>query len=340
MSHRAHTPSSVRARWTALTSSRWGSVLRLGGRNRSIGLAYLLALAMFLVVTAYTPGFASPNHVRILLIEGSFIGLVGLGQTFVILGGGVDLSIPWTLNAVAILVTVLANGRDSQLFWAIPLVLALAAVVGLTNGIGVALFEVSPIIMTLGMNVIVEGALLIYMGSNQPQNSPTFITNLAIHRLGPIPYDTLLWAAVTVAATVALTWTTFGRRLYAVGTSRTVSEFSAINVAPVVILTYVISAVCAGLAGIVMAGYYNQAYLGMGDPYLFASVAAVAIGGAPITGGSGHYLGSVAGALILTLLAALLPLLNLASGWLDIIYGLVILVTVGLATTRFKGDEV
>jgi ribose transport system permease protein len=339
MSAGAPAPTAARSRLAALTSSRWGTRVLGPGGNRSIGLAYLLALVMFLVITAYTPGFASPNHVRVLLIEASFIGLVGLGQTFVILGGGVDLSIPWTLNAVAILVTVFANGHDSSLFWAIPLVLCLAALVGLVNGIGVAVFEVSPIIMTLGMNVIVEGALLIYMGSNQPQNSPTFMTNLAIHRLGPIPYDTLLWLAVTALATVVLTWTTFGRRLYAVGTSRTVSVFSGVNVSPVVIFTYVISAVCAGIAGIIMAGYYNQAYLGMGDPYLFASVAAVAIGGAPITGGSGHYLGTVAGALILTLLAGLLPLLNLAPGWLNVIYGLAILLTVGLATLRFAGDD-
>ncbi len=321
-----------------MLTPRWAALILHGGRNRSIGLAYLLALVMFLVVTAYTPGFASPNHIRVLLIEASFIGLVGLGQTFVILGGGVDLSIPWTLNAVAILVTVFANGQDARLFWALPLVLALAALIGLANGVGVALFGVSPIIMTLGMNVIVEGALLIYMGANQPQNSPTFIANLAIRRLGPIPYDTILWAAMTALATIVLTWTTFGRRLYAVGTSPTVTRFSGINVMPVVILTYMISAVCAGLAGVVMAGYYNQAYLGMGDPYLFASVAAVAIGGAPITGGSGHYLGTVAGALILTLLAGLLPILNLAQGWLNIIYSLAILVTVGLATIRFKGD--
>jgi len=332
-------PTTPRSRPTALLAPRWAALILRGGRNRSIGLAYLLALVMFLVVTAYTPGFASPNHVRVLLIEASFIGLVGLGQTFVILGGGVDLSIPWTLNAVAILVTVFANGQDARLFWALPLVLALAALIGLTNGVGVALFGVSPIIMTLGMNVIVEGALLIYMGTNQPQNSPTFIANLAIRRLGPIPYDTILWAAITALATIVLTWTTFGRRLYAVGTSPTVTQFSGINVMPVVIVTYMISAVCAGLAGVVMAGYYNQAYLGMGDPYLFASVAAVAIGGAPITGGSGHYLGTVAGALILTLLAGLLPILNLAQGWLNIIYGLAILVTVGLATIRFKGDE-
>ena len=97
-------------------------------------------------------------------------------------------------------------------------------------------------------------------------------------------------------------------------------------------MPYVVSGVTSALAGIVLTGYVGQAYLGMGDPYLFSSVAAVAIGGASILGGSGHYLGTVAGALILTVLAGLLPILNLDPAALQIVYGIVILVTVAAAT--------
>jgi len=139
-------------------------------------------------------------------------------------------------------------------------------------------------------------------------------------------------------ATILLSRTAFGRRLYAVGTSRTVSEFSGVNVVPVIVGSYVISAISAGIAGILYTGFIDQAYLGMGDPYLFASVAAVAVGGAPILGGSGHYIGTVAGALILTVLSGLLPILNLDPGALQIIYGITILLTVGFATIRFRVD--
>jgi len=319
-------------------SARHRAVAALTGRNRSIVLAYVIAVVMFLITSAFSPGFASPNHVRELLIEASFIGVVGLGQTFVILGGGVDLSIPWTLNAVASVMTVLANEHDGPLVWVLPIVLGLAALIGLCNGIGVAVFGISPIIMTLGMNVIVEGALLIYMGGTQPNKTPPLIVNFALGNMGPVPVDTLIWLGLTVIATILLSRTAFGRRLYAVGTSRMVSEFSGVNVVPVIVGSYVISAVSAGIAGILYTGFIDQAYLGMGDTYLFASVAAVAVGGAPILGGSGHYIGTVAGALILTVLSGLLPILNLDPGALQIIYGVTILLTVGFATIRFRAD--
>jgi ribose transport system permease protein len=302
--------------------------------HRSIVGAYLIAIVMFVVTSAFTSGFSSPSNVRYLLVSATFIGLVGLGQTFVVLGGGVDLSIPYTLNAVALLTTIWADGRNDRLVWVLPAALGVALAIGLINGIGVALLGVSPIIMTLGMNVVVEGAVLVYMGGEQPGPAPHLVDQFALGRAGPVPVSVLIWAAAIALATLVLSITVFGRRLYAVGTSRTVSEFSGVNVAPVQIATYMISALSAGVAGVLVTGFTGQAYLGMGDAYLFASVAAVAVGGAPLIGGSGNYLGTVAGALVLTLLAGLLPVLNLDQGWTQIIYGLMILGTVALATAR------
>lgn len=304
---------------------------RLAG-NRSILFAYFGALILFAATSAFSTGFASADHIRILLIQASFIGIVALGQTFVILGGGIDLSIPWTLNGAAILMTLFANGKDGPLLWAIPLVLAMGAFVGLLNGLGIALLGISPIIMTLGMNVILSGALLLYTNGAPTAGAPSLIQSLATGRVGPIPADTILWLALVAVATIVLTWTAFGRHLYALGTNRTVAQFSGIATSRVTVITYVISGTSAALAGIVLTGYVGQAYLGMGDAYLFSSVAAVAIGGASILGGSGHYLGTVAGALILTVLAGLLPILNLDPAALQIIYGVVILVTVAAAT--------
>ena len=304
---------------------------RLTG-NRSIVFAYFGAALLFVGTSAFSTGFASANHVRILLIQASFIGIVALGQTFVILGGGIDLSIPWTLNGAAILVTLFADGKDGPLVWAIPLVLAMGALVGVINGVGIALLGVSPIIMTLGMNVILSGALLLYTNGSPTASAPRAIQSLATGRIGPIPADTVLWLALAALATLVLTWTAFGRHLYALGTNRTVAQFSGIATSRVTVITYVVSGTSAALAGIVLTGYVGQAYLGMGDAYLFSSVAAVAIGGASILGGSGHYLGTVAGALILTVLAGVLPILNLDPAALQIIYGIVILVTVAAAT--------
>jgi ribose transport system permease protein len=308
--------------------------LRRLRQNRSILLAYVGALAIFAVTSAFSPGFASENHVRVLLIEASFIGIVALGQSLVILGGGIDLTVPWTLNGAAILVSLFADGRNDRLLWAIPLVLALGAAVGLVNGLGIALLGINPIIMTLGANVILFGAVLGYTHGSPPAPAPSRVEYLATGRVGAIPVNTLIWAGLAAAATIVLTWTAFGRQLYALGTNRTVALFSGIAIGRVTVATYVISGMTAALAGILLTGYTGQAYLGMGDPFLFSSVAAVAIGGASILGGSGHYLGTVAGALILTVLAGLLPILNLNEAARQIIYGAVILVTVALATVR------
>jgi ribose transport system permease protein len=204
------------------------------------------------------------------------------------------------------------------------------------NGVGIAALGVSPIIMTLGMNVILSGALLLYTNGSPTAAAPPALETLATGRVGPIPYDTLLWIGLAAAATIVLTWTALGRHLYALGTNRTVAQFSGIATSRVTVITYVVSGTAAALAGIVLTGYTGQAYLGMGDPYLFSSVAAVAIGGASILGGSGHYLGTVAGALILTVLAGLLPILNLNPAALQVIYGVVILATVSAATLPWR----
>ena len=303
-------------------------------RNRIIVTAYAIAVAMFVITSLSTAGFASGSNIRFLLISATFVGLVGLGQTFVILGGGVDLSIPYTMTSVAMLTAVWCDGSNGPLAWVLPVVFGIAVVIGLVNGIGVALFGVSPIIMTLGVNVVVQGVLLVYVGTKQPGPAPSLLETLTTGRVGPLPAAALIWLGLTIIATVVLSFTGFGRRLYALGTSRTVTELSGVRVAPVQIATYVISALSAAVAGLLITGFTGQAYLGLGDPYLFASVAAVAVGGAPLLGGSGHYLGTVAGALVLTLLAGLLPIFNLKPGWTQVIYGVLILVTVALATVR------
>lgn len=308
-------------------------------RNRSILLAYALAIALFGVATVFSPGFARGSQVENLLVQASFIALVGLGQTFVIIGGNIDLSIPWTLNGAAVLVTTLAAGRDGPLLWIIPLLLVLGVGIGLVNGFGVAVLGISPIIMTLGMLAILQGALLVYTGGAASQNSPEVLSYVAKGSWGPIRIELFIWIILAVLASLVLSATSFGRRLYAVGTSRKVAEFSGVNLTSIIVASYVVSALSAVVTGVLLTGYVGQSYLGMGDVYLFSSVAAVAIGGASILGGNGHYMGTIAGALTLSVLAGLLPILNLKPAALQIIYGCVILVTVALATIRSRAAK-
>jgi ribose transport system permease protein len=301
-------------------------------RNRLTLLAYAGVVILLLITALFSPGFLAPSNLRSTLVLAAFVGIVAFGQTFVIIGGGIDLSIPWVLNCAALLTTLMAGGQDVSLIWVIPLVLAGGAAIGLVNGVGVALFGVPPIIMTLAVNVILQGLILVYTGGSPTPTTPSFIKFLAVGRIGPIPVILVIWLALAALATVLLSKSAFGRHLYALGTSATVAEFSGVPTTRTTILTYVISGMTAALAGILLTGYSGVAYLGMGDAYLFTSVAAVAIGGASILGGSGHYLGTVAGALVLTILTGLLPALNLSNGALLVVYGAVILVTVSISS--------
>ncbi len=301
-------------------------------RHRAILFAYLGMIALLLLTSLVAPGFLAPSHLRSTAVLAAFIGIVALGQTFVIIGGGIDLSVPWVLNAAAVLMTLAAAGQDAPLLWVAPLILAAGALVGAVNGLGVAFFGVPPIIMTLAVNVILQGGILVYTGGAPTATAPPAMQFLAVGRIAGIPVVLFIWIALAAMASVLLSKTAFGRQLYAVGTSPTVAEFSGVPTLRTAVLAYTLSGFTAALAGMLLTGYTAQAYLGMGDPYLFTSIAAVAIGGASILGGSGHYVGTIAGAFVLTILTGLLPALNLSSGALLIVYGVVILLTVSLAS--------
>lgn len=302
-----------------------------------IVLSYAAALLLFVMVSLYSPGFASPAHVATLVTLASFIGIVAIGQTFVIVGGGIDLSVPWFMNAAAMLVTGLAHGQSLPLAWIVPLVLVAGLAAGAVNGAGIAFLRVPPIVMTMSVNVMTQGILLIVTRGFPPPPAPAALQFVAAGKLGPVPVMALFWALLTALVLFVERRTSFGRSIYAIGSNRTVATLSGIPVARTIVAAYAISGMTAALAGMLVAGYSRQAYLGMGDPYLFTSIAAVAIGGASILGGSGSYLGTVAGALVLTILTGVLPIFRLDAGALRIIYGAVILVTIAVAAPWLRG---
>ncbi len=303
-------------------------------RHRAIALSYVVAVLLFVAGTIHAPDFASGSHIRTMLIYASFIGIVGLGQTLCILTGGIDLSIPQTLTGAAVLTSILAGGHAERLPGLTVLVVGLAVVVGLLNGVGIAYIGIPPIIMTLGMNGALQGLMLVYTHGGFSSTPPQGLITFVLGATSGLSNDLLIWAAVIVLGCVLLSASTFGRTLYAVGTNRTAAYLAGIHVKRVLVVPYIISAVGAALTGLLVMGYNGQAFLGMGDDYLFGSAAAVAVGGASILGGEGHYVGTVAGSLILTLVAAILPIFNLGPAALKIAYGAILLATVFLANVR------
>lgn len=304
--------------------------LHLGKARRRIIYAFLAAIVLFVVGEIVHPGFARLDSIEAILTIASFVGIVAAGQTFVILIGGIDLSVPWVLNGASILMVTSSLGQNDRTIYALAMTLGMGALIGIANGIGITYLQVPAVVMTLAMNGIMEGLTLGMSSGLTCESCASYAPPLiqqAIHGtfLG-VPEVLYLWLAIIILVSFVLSFTSFGRNTYAIGNNVTASFLAGVNVRMTVIMLYMLSGIFAALAGIVLVGFGGQASLGMGNPYLFQSIAAVVIGGVYILGGRGHYLGSVAGAISLVALVSVLLAMNMPDYGRSIIYGVVILV--------------
>jgi ribose transport system permease protein len=263
-----------------------------------------------------------------LLVLGSFLAILALGQGSVILAGGLDLSVPWTMAFCGILAAGLIQGSNEATIWAVPLVLVIGALIGLCNGLGVAVLGLPPIVITLATDGILQGAALLFSGGTPAGFASPALRWLMTGSIGGITPVVFLVLGFGVFAIVLLDRTVFGRSVYAVGNSPRASYLSAVGVKSTVTGVYVLSGFCSALVGILATGFSGQASLGMGDDYLLPSIAVVIVGGTLITGGRGHYLGMIGGVLLLTALQTLLAGTTLPHAVRDIIFGVVVLISV------------
>jgi ribose transport system permease protein len=183
----------------------------------------------------------------------------------------------------------------------------------------------SPIVMTLAMNGILQGASLLYSGGTPDGFAAPLLRALMTQKVMGVTPVVIFLILFVIAAVTLLTRTGFGRRIYAIGNSMRAAELSGIGVKRTVVAVYVLSGVCAAIVGILLSGLSGQASLGMGDEYLLPSIAAVVVGGTLITGGRGNYLGMLGGVLLLTALQTLLAGTTFPMSVRQIIFGLVIL---------------
>ena len=306
-------------------------------RQRTIVLAYVLAAALFGATTADSPSFASWPHVSMVLEQAAILGFAAAGEMIVILGGGFDLSVPGMMSTAGVIVARSAP-TNGQLWKALLIILAIALVVGTVNGFIVAYLRAPSLIVTLGMNSVLAGGLLAsthgLAGVGQVASG---VAKFALGTVAGIPVSLIVWGFAAAILTWLLTSSSFGRSLYALGSNREAAALAGVRTIRVEASTYVVSAIASAIAGVMLAGYLGQAYANMGDTYLFIAITAVLLGGSLITGGTGHYLGTVAGALMLMFLDGFLAVLNLGPAVLEIVYGCVILASVSTTTFMARG---
>jgi ribose transport system permease protein len=274
------------------------------------------------------PGFLTLSNILLLLSLSAYLGIAGIGETVVILTGGIDLSIAWTITGASIVFTGVTQGDDTHLWAGLAAAFAVGIGAGFVNGVGVAKLKISPIVMTLGMNNVMQGLTLIYSQGTPSGSATNSVKWIATGWVGPAPVVVLVWIGLGVIISIGLHATRVGRYLYGVGESPLVSRLSGIDNDRVIVAAYAISGLCAAVTGVLFTGFSTMAFLGMGDQFVLPAIAAVVLGGASIYGGRGTYAGTFVSAIFLTVLTTVLAIVNISIGYRNIIYGLVIIAAV------------
>lgn len=292
-------------------------------------IVYLVLFLLLLVAQIMSPGFLAYDHMSNVLRQASFLGIVAIGQTLVILIGGIDLSVAPVITLANVLGAEIMAGQNGNIIPALLAIILMGLVVGLINGCGVHFLKITPLIMTLGMGSVVTGIALVYTrGAPKGSSAPliSFLSNGKI--LNSISGVLLIWIILSVLTIILLKSTLLGRYIYSVGTNVDTARYSGIRVGLVTLGVHGISGIMAAVAGFLLVGYTGTSYLDAGTFYELNSIAAVVVGGTSILGGEGGYTGTIAGAIIMTVIGSLMTTMNMPHSGRQIAQGLIILALV------------
>lgn len=295
--------------------------------DRPLVVLSIVLVVLVLVTGAIEPNYLSLRGLRNTLLLAAPLGVMAAGQTLLMLTRGIDLSVAMVATAAAY---VTGNRSPSGAAIAIVLGLVVGALAGAANGVGVGIFRVNPLIMTLAMAGILLGlftqwAQTILQGST---SVAPFIRTLGGGSFfdNRIPWNVLVWAGVAFVVILGLRATGLGRMLYAVGDNPVAARLAGVRSWQVLLVAYTISGLFAAVGGILLAGQAGAVDLRLAQNFLLPSVAAAVIGGTSIFGGVGTYSGTILGALILSVLNSMLTFLDAGQAVKQVVYGSIVLV--------------
>lgn len=302
--------------------------------------ALILAVVLFLLSGFLPNGFGKDVHVAIaqatnIVRLSVFLGVIAAGQTLVILSGyeGIDLSAGSIVTLTAILTYVTVKGQDDKVLYAFLISLFVGAVIGLLNGLGITFLKISPFVMTLGMSGVVTGLIIIINHGNVSGKVAPIMTRLIARPLSPkipIPNAIIIWILFGILMWLLLERTTFGKQIFAIGVNRITSRLSGVNVTAVNLAVYSLAGALAGFGGFLVVGNTGVVFIALGQPFLFPSIAAVAVGGTLLSGGKGSYWGTMAGAIVLTLITSLLTTMQMPDSIRRMVLGATLLVMISI----------
>ncbi|WP_087018016.1 ABC transporter permease [Thaumasiovibrio subtropicus] len=291
--------------------------------------ALLIAfVALVLIIAVFTPNFLSSANLINVLRQSAIVGLIAIGSTFVITGGGFDISV----GSILALSAALVLGFQAWMPWqlAVPVVIAIGAMIGMINGILTAKIGIVAIITTLGTMTILRGVTYIYTGGYPIVGESEAFRVLGSGYIGPIPVPVLLFILMVALGQFVLSRTKLGRYTCAVGGNKESARLSGVPVDFYQIMTFVIGGAMAAMAGIIYASRLNSATPLAGQGYELDAIAATVIGGTSVAGGRGSVIGTLIGVLLLTVVNNMFNLLGVPVYIQYVIKGVIILTVVGV----------
>lgn len=296
---------------------------------RPILIAGGLVVALMIAGELVSPGFASPEQILRLSIVAALLGIVAAGQNLVILGGreGIDLSVGGVISLSALVAGNVMNGLDAGLLPAILACVAVGAIFGLLNGLGVTLLRIPPLVMTLGMLGVLQGLLVVARnGIPSGRAAPMLSDFVSQPQWLGLPGILWLWALIGLAMAGLLGRTVFGQRIFAIGANEPAARLAGVPTRLTRTMLYVLSGVFSAIVGLCILGYSGSSFANVGGQYMLSSIIAVVLGGTPLSGGRGGYTGTMIGALLLVVLQGLLTTLSIEESGRQIIFGSALIV--------------
>ncbi len=351
MNKKAESGTPIMSTSTAAPSAKAGSEGFDLARLLLEGRAFFALVAIIIVFSILSPFYFTVNNFLIMSSHVAIFGLLAIGMLLVILTGGIDLSVGSTLGLAGVVAGFLMQGVSLPLFgvilyppvWAVVVMTcALGALIGVLNGALIAYLKVPAFVATLGVLYVARGVALLMTNGLTYNNlggradlGNTGFDWLGFNRLFGVPIGVLILAAVAIIGSVLLARTAFGRWVYATGGNARAAELSGVPVKRTQILVYVLSGVCASIAGLVLSSQLTSAGPTAGQTYELTAIAAVVVGGAALTGGRGTIRGTLLGAFVIGFLSDGLVIIGVSSYWQTVFTGAVIVLAVLLNSLQY-----
>jgi ribose/xylose/arabinose/galactoside ABC-type transport system permease subunit len=308
----------------------------IGGRETGIGLV-VLVLVLFL--TFATKNFATADNLAIVARQVSLVAILAMGMTLVILIGGIDLSVGSVVVITAVLIGKAMVELALPIWLSILIGLGIGALAGLINGLLITKTGVPPFIITLGMMGLARGAALVITKGNSISGFPKAYLEIGQGYLGPVPYPVIIALVLAVIIHIMLTYTTFGRRIYLVGSNEEAALLSGISVNKIKVMVFTLCSTLAATEAIIETARFSTAMGNAGTGYELTAIGSVIIGGASMNGGEGTIIGTLLGATLLGLINNGLVQLGVSTYWQQVFSGSIIILAVALDTWRRKNSK-